>query len=130
MIKLELLIIFQIYTGSAKSSFGAAIATRKGADFTSVSSTANFPSAQGYYRVVGSTAMTIQGIAAGIDGQVIRIYNNSGQNMTFAHQNGSASANDRIITMLGADVSTVGDGFAELIYDITQERWVLMYVTP
>lgn len=125
---------WSIHTGTAKTSFGGASAYRKGSDFTSIaaahSGTTVFPSANGYYRVAGSTAMTIHGIAAGVDGQVIRIWNNSGQNMTFADQSGTETvAANRVVTNSGGSVNTTGDGFAELIYDITAARWVLMYIS-
>lgn len=119
---------YSIFTGIARSTFGGAIATRR-MDYTSVATVAALPSSTSYVKVIGSTAMTIQGITAGIDGQILRIYNNSGQNMTIAHQNGTASANDRIVTMTGADVTTTGDGFVELIYDTGASRWILSYVT-
>lgn len=78
-----------------------------------------------------SAAFTIHGIVGGSDGRTIRVYNNTGQNMTLAHQSGTdPTAANRLITMTGADVSTTSNGFAEIIYDSGQSRWIVAYVTP
>jgi hypothetical protein len=82
-----------------------------------------------FIEFTGSTATTIQGIAPGVDGQRLIIYNATGANMTFAHNNGSAVSNGKIYTQTAADVSTSGTGTAELVYSATQSAWVLLYVS-
>lgn len=75
-------------------------------------------------------AFTINGIVGGSDGRVLKIYNNTGQDMTIANQSGvDATPANRIITMTGADITTTAAGFTELIYDSNQSRWIAAYVT-
>jgi hypothetical protein len=72
-----------------------------------------------------SGAFTINGIAGGRDGKEIKIYNNTGQNMTIAHESGvDPTAANRIRTMTDADRSTTGNGFVTLIYSGAASRWI------
>lgn len=78
-----------------------------------------------------SAAFTINGIAGGRDGKEIKILNYTGFNMTIAYDSGTdPTAGNRIYTPTGADVSTTGNGFCQLIYDASRSRWQLEYLTP
>jgi hypothetical protein len=71
-------------------------------------------------------AFTINGIAGGRDGKLLIILNQTGFNMTIAHDSGvDATAANRIYTMTGADRATTGNGAAMLIYSGAASRWIL-----
>lgn len=75
-------------------------------------------------RMTGSTATTVQGITAGVSGQVIRIYNASSAVVTLSNQNGTASAANRFSSFTGSDVSLAAGSSIFLRYDSTLSRWV------
>lgn len=76
-------------------------------------------------------AFTINGIAGGANGRMLKIYNATGQNMTIAYDSGvDATPANRIITMTGADVTGTGNSAAEFVYDSDSSRWVLMRHEP
>lgn len=81
-----------------------------------------------------SASFTINGIAAANaqrDGKIIYIVNQTGQDMTIAHQSGTdPTAANRIITMTGADRATTGNGAATLIYSGAASRWLLISFDP
>lgn len=78
-----------------------------------------------------SGAFTINGIANGTDGRFLIILNQTGQDMTIAHQSGTdPTAGNRIITMTGADRSTTANGAVQLIYSAAASRWILISLDP
>jgi hypothetical protein len=87
------------------------------------------------YRFIRLTAgptgvFTINGLAGG-GIRELDIYNNTGQNMTIAHQSGTDPvATNRIVSLTGADQSTTADGWAHFVYDTTAARWILTYLSP
>lgn len=78
----------------------------------------------GLIRLTGTTASTINGAVAGRDGQILIIWNNTGANMTIAHESASASAANRIVVATGSNFVTTGNGCAILIYDAGLSRWL------
>lgn len=98
-------------------------------DVASAATISALDSTRSFVKLTGSTATTIQGITAGVDGQRLTIVNLTGQNMTISNENGSASAANRITTLTGADITTTADGAAELVYDTGSSRWICLYVT-
>jgi hypothetical protein len=71
-----------------------------------------------------ATALTVQGIAAGEDGQRLRIFSKGAGTIALNDQNVGASAANRIITGASATVDLIaGSGRAELVYDLTTTRW-------
>jgi len=77
--------------------------------------------------MTGSTATTIQGINSGSTlTKVITIHNRSSALVTLAHQNGSATAADRMILPGAANVEIVPESSATLIYNATDSRWKLV----
>lgn len=78
-----------------------------------------------------SAAFTINGMANGRDGKIIYVVNQTGFDMTVAHQSGvDATAANRIITMTGADRTTTGNGAATFIYSGAASRWLCIAFDP
>jgi hypothetical protein len=78
-----------------------------------------------------SAAFTINGLngSPNRDGHLVIILNQTGYNMTIAHDSGvePTSAN-RIYTMTGADRATTANGAATLIYNANSSRWILIAI--
>jgi hypothetical protein len=68
-------------------------------------------------KLTGSTATDLQGIAAGVNGQVLKVWNATGQTLTIRNASASAADGAKITTCTGADITTTANGFAEFIYD-------------
>lgn len=67
------------------------------------------------------------GIQAGVNGQYMLLYNNTGQNMIINNESGSAAAvNMRITTGTGASVTAVNGKTSCFVYDNLTSRWLLM----
>lgn len=83
-----------------------------------------------FVEVSGPTgAFAINGIAGGRDGKLLIILNQTGQNMTVAHDSGvDPTAGNRIYCMTGADRATTANGAATLIYSGTASRWILISI--
>lgn len=69
------------------------------------------------------SGVTIQGIAGGAAGKILLLINNTGFSLTLANANVSASAANRILTGLGANLIIPVDGEVLLNYDPTALRW-------
>jgi hypothetical protein len=116
-------------TVGATTRASGAFTTLAGASTSiAISSNTNNDLAIGNYsfiRLTSSTGnYTITGIAAGVDGQIITIYNTV-SNMTIANQNGSSTAANRIISTTGANIVTTGIGTVTMIYSATDARWII-----
>ncbi|MBI1885435.1 MAG: hypothetical protein HYS09_03850 [Chloroflexi bacterium] len=84
----------------------------------------------GFVRVTGPTAaFIVTGIVGGVDGRILILYNDAGQDMTIAHLNAGSSAANQIRTMAAADITTTGRGAAILVYDSNASQWVAIVVT-
>jgi len=94
-------------------------------DVATAATIVQLSSAKSFIRLTGSTATSIQGIAAGADGQVITIHNASSAIVTLEHENVSATAADRLKLVDGDPIEVDPDSSTELIYDIAQSRWVI-----
>ncbi len=75
-------------------------------------------------------AFTITGISGGQDGKIVILYNSTAFNMTIADASPLSLAQNRILTMSGANQSTFGTGNAMLIYDATAMQWVMTAINP
>jgi hypothetical protein len=71
-----------------------------------------------------SSAFTINSIVAGDDGQILRLINKTGYNMTLSDLTGTAA--NQIDTFNGGGHTTTGDGAVTLIYDGTDSKWLLI----
>ncbi len=79
-----------------------------------------------YIHFTGTTAIDLQGMAAGTDGQIVKMYNTTGQNMTIRHNSANPTAVNKIYTPALADVVSTSNSTCEFIYDTTESRWVLL----
>lgn len=98
-------------------------------DTTAASGSNNNFNVRGYSFVrisSASAAFSITGIAGGVDGKLLIVFNATSQNMTIANASGSSSAANQILTMSGANVSTSGMGCVELIYSANDSKWLLL----
>lgn len=79
-----------------------------------------------------ATLLTLQGIAAGVDGQRLSVFAIGAGNVELAHQNGSASASARLINFSTAANAILpgGVGKADYIYDATTSRWRMADLQP
>lgn len=126
-----------IYAGQITANLTNTTAYAGGAAITTISSLTTGNNAgvdTTGYRLVKLTAgpagaFSICGLAGG-GVRELDIYNNTGQNMTIAHQSGvEPVSTNRIVSLTGADQTTTGDGWAHLVYDTTASRWILTYLS-
>jgi hypothetical protein len=75
--------------------------------------------------LTGAAAITLNGIAAGAEGQIFYLTNTTGNTLTVNHNSGSASAADRILTKAGANIS-VGSN-EQMMFIYAGARWRMMY---
>ena len=80
-----------------------------------------------FNRITGPAgAFSIAGIAGGRNGRVLILYNTTTQNMTISNDSGTeATATNRIYTLTGSDIATVGTGAVTMVYDTTAQRWIV-----
>jgi trimeric autotransporter adhesin len=89
-----------------------------------------FPSVYSFIKVTGPTvAFSISGFSGGVDGKILTVLNLTGQNMTIVNQTTSASlAANRINTLTGADIVTIGNGSVTMQYSVVDNRWMVIAV--
>jgi hypothetical protein len=73
-----------------------------------------------------TTDFTINSIAAGTDGKMLVLQNNTVHNMTIRNELISATAANRVRTMKNADIITSGRATITLIYSTSASRWVVL----
>jgi hypothetical protein len=80
-------------------------------------------------RFIGTNTTSLSGIAGGVEGMMLYLYNNDSVTLTIKHQSVSASVENRISTgNAGADIIFSGRGGAILVYDGANLKWrVLSY---
>ena len=87
-----------------------------------------------FVEVSGPTAtFTICGLdgAPNRDGKLAIVLNQTGYDMTVAHQYGvEPTAANRIIALTGADRTTTGNGAAIFLYSAAAARWILISFDP
>jgi len=89
-------------------------------------------------RANNATLLTVQGMAAGVDGQRLTIESVGAGQVDFAHQHASATAANRLINFatVGLTSLAAGSGVAVFVYDGTTARWRLVaheqgeWITP
>lgn len=116
-----------VKTFSSLPVLSAGISTSR-LNVASTATIASLASSNGFVKLTGSTATDLQGIAAGVDGQQIVLYNATGQTLTIRNQSASAASGAKITTMTGADLTTTGNGSAIFIYDTNASpaEWVVV----
>jgi hypothetical protein len=76
-------------------------------------------------RITGPTApFSITGLAGGVNGKIVTLFNTTAQPMTIANNSGSSLAANRIITNTNADHALLAGGTVTLTYDSTLSSWV------
>lgn len=82
---------------------------------------------QTYVRVSGpSSAFSVTGIAGGERGRILFLRNTTAQAMTVSNESGSSNAQNRILTQTGSDFVTTAGGSVVLVYDATDQRWIVV----
>lgn len=77
---------------------------------------------KGAIRLTGAL-LNLRGIDNGVNGKIVLLKNATGGAITIKNDNGNPSAEDRILTGTGADI-TINDGGAFIVsYDATAQRW-------
>jgi hypothetical protein len=74
-------------------------------------------------RFTGVSPILLSGIAGGVDGMIIYIYNYDAAPLTIRNDNASASNENRIWTGNSADIVFTGRGGAVLVYDGVNLKW-------
>lgn len=71
---------------------------------------------------------TIRGLAAGYDGQVVRILSKGAGNVFLAHQDTNSSAANRLVNWVTSGLTPLSTarGSASYVYDATGQRWRLV----
>ncbi len=79
-------------------------------------------------RITGSTATALHGIHADAFSKVLILHNVSSATVTLKHQSGTeGTAANRIICYTGADIAIAAGHSAQLYYDTTQSRWIVLF---
>jgi hypothetical protein len=71
-------------------------------------------------------AVEIAGITAPSFGSIIILNNKTGTDLTILNEAGSATAEDRLLTSTGLDLTISNGGNALLFYDVVSERWRIL----
>lgn len=103
--------------------FQESIATER-EDVASTAIINSLSSDKTFVKITGVTLTTINGAAAGVNGQILIIYNGTSVDVTVSNQSGSASAANRFVTATGMDVTLEINNSIGFAYDTFQSRWV------
>jgi len=81
-----------------------------------------------FVRISGpAAAFTITGIANGVNGKMVILYNSTAQSMTISHNdNNSTTAGNRIYCKGGGNLVVGQYGVVTLIYNATDSRWIVV----
>lgn len=71
-------------------------------------------------------AFTITGIAGGVAGRQVILFNSTAQNMTIANESASSAAANRINMLTGFDYVSTGQGSVLLVYSAAESRWLML----
>lgn len=76
-----------------------------------------------YVKVTNSSLVSISGIPAGANGEVLTLTNGTGVNITINNNDGSITASNRILTGTGNTVPLNSNASVQLIYDTGSSIW-------
>lgn len=84
-----------------------------------------------FIRLTGPTAaFSITGIAGGVDGKLLILFNPSSQQFTVSNENAASAAADRIWTLNSTgDIVINGKGAVKMIYSAADSRWIVISAT-
>jgi hypothetical protein len=84
----------------------------------------NYNPGTGWFQRWSSDASrNITGLVAGVDGQMVEIWNIGAQNIVLQNENASSTAANRFTTSTGADLTLAASKCAKARYDATSARW-------
>jgi len=119
--------LFEAVTIQAEADFKVPIKifaqTLDTQDVATTATIAQLSAAKYIANFTGSTATSIQGINSGGDTKTILIHNGSSANLTILHENGSATAADRLTLPSGRNLVVKPDSSLELFYHVGSSRW-------
>lgn len=76
---------------------------------------------------LSSASISLTGVQGGTDGRIVKLFNTSGsKNLTLKHDTTSSTAANRFYTPGAADYVIGPYGSAEIVYNGTQSRWLVM----
>lgn len=81
------------------------------------------PGLGGYWRLSSDASRNISGIAGGVNGRHLYIYNAGEFDILLLNDDGSSAAANRIITLAGGNLTITPNHWVQLIYDATTPRW-------
>ncbi len=110
--------------GSGNWSFTNVTVTTTRSDVATATTISALSSSSNLIRLTGSTVTTVQGIVAGTAGQILTVANKSTALVTFANQNGSATAANRIAIPASFNLILYPNFSLVLQYDDSQARWI------
>jgi hypothetical protein len=84
--------------------------------------------ASSFVRITGpSAAFSISGIAGGVDGKLLVLFNSTSQTITISNDNASSTAANRIWTLNSVgDLVFAGKVAVKLIYSAADSRWIVV----
>ncbi len=115
-----------VKTWNAGQNMVAYLAIQR-ADVASTASIVQLASAKSFVNITGSTPTTVHGIAAGVNGQLVTVHNETTVDVTMKAASVTASAADRIDMVNDAIIPSKTS--AEFIYNSTSSRWKLKSVS-
>lgn len=101
--------------------------TRESVINTTITAINNFAiGAYSFVTITGETAnFSISGIASGVNGKQLKIYNNTNFTMTLLNLSLSSVTANQIITGTGADIILPANGTVELVYSTNKMKWIV-----
>lgn len=111
-------------TGSLLTNTGYLFNPQKTDVATTVTAINALTSSTSMVRFTGTTATTVNGVAAGISAQKLSVYNQSSANVTFVNLSGSAVSGNKILLATGSTLVLAPGYCLNLIYDNTAGNWV------
>jgi len=87
--------------------------------------------ASSFIRITGPTApFVISGIAGGVDGKVLTLFNGTTQQITIDDESANSTAANRIWTFNSTgDIVILGKGVVKMIYSAADSRWIVISST-
>lgn len=89
-------------------------------------------SSKTFIKTTNTMAWYLDGIDAGVDGQILTVLNSDTYSMTISDLSMSANNGDRIVTNTGADVYTTGRAAVTLLYDSSADSgygaWLIVSI--
>jgi len=77
-----------------------------------------------YIRLTSASTTGLGGVASGVSGKDLFIFNDTGNSLTIQNEYGSSSASDRIIC--GVNLSWANQQILHLKYDSSEGRWIVV----